>query len=73
MPLRDVRASAPACCARASSAEAEAKTASRHHDPYGFEQRIPALRRRHPGLMDFATWLERVGAEKYAAAQKRAR
>ncbi|MDX3107427.1 NmrA/HSCARG family protein [Nonomuraea angiospora] len=37
----------------------------------GWYADIPALRERHPGLMTFAAWLEREGAEKYAAAQKR--
>jgi uncharacterized protein YbjT (DUF2867 family) len=28
----------------------------------GWNADIPALRKRHPGLMDFATWLDREGA-----------
>ncbi|MFD8564704.1 NmrA family NAD(P)-binding protein, partial [Streptosporangium canum] len=35
----------------------------------GWHADIPALRERHPGLMDFRTWLEREGAAKYAARQ----
>jgi uncharacterized protein YbjT (DUF2867 family) len=33
----------------------------------GWQADIPALRALHPGLMDFATWLSREGAAKFAA------
>lgn len=33
----------------------------------GWHADIPALRALHPGLMDFATWLSREGAAKFAA------
>lgn len=33
----------------------------------GWQADIPALREIHPGLMDFQTWLDRVGAAKFHA------
>ncbi|WP_214412683.1 NmrA/HSCARG family protein [Sphaerisporangium fuscum] len=33
----------------------------------GWQADIPALRELHPGLMDFATWLEREGAARFKA------
>ncbi|MFX0580101.1 NmrA family NAD(P)-binding protein [Nocardia nepalensis] len=33
----------------------------------GWSADIPTLRERHPDLMDFTTWLEREGAQRYAA------
>lgn len=36
----------------------------------GWHADIPALRKRHPDLMDFRTWLAREGAEKNATAQQ---
>ncbi|BCJ33787.1 NmrA family transcriptional regulator [Actinocatenispora thailandica] len=34
----------------------------------GWQADIPALRRRHPGLMTFDTWLDRTGAELFVRA-----
>ncbi|MEU7852932.1 NmrA/HSCARG family protein [Nonomuraea sp. NPDC049141] len=35
----------------------------------GWHADIPALRKAHPGLMDFATWLTREGTAKFTAGQ----
>jgi hypothetical protein len=39
----------------------------------GYRADIPALRKLHPGLMDFATWLEKAGKTQLEALEHRER
>ena len=49
------------------AAAASVQLAAWDDGPPGRQADITLLRKLHPGLMDFQTWLERFGAAKFAA------